>query len=129
MYALLTDFGISKVLESKTDIVASFEIRNQNGLSLEYAAPELVERFRKRIKIGVTPALIRASDVYAVGALIYEVLVQKSPWKGFKAYGGLGLVSQVGGSQEQQKEAPALGQGAGSRPIKDPPSIQEVRDR
>jgi proprotein convertase subtilisin/kexin type 5 len=44
---LLTDFGISKILTSEYLASEAFQMKNLRGLTLPYAAPDVIECFKK----------------------------------------------------------------------------------
>jgi serine/threonine protein kinase len=51
---LLTDFGISKILTDEYLASEAFQIRTIRGLTVAYAAPDVMKRFRQ--KLTGTPA-------------------------------------------------------------------------
>ena len=63
----LLDFGVARLLEAKTEAA-----RTQPLLTPEYASPEQLE--------GEPVSL--ATDVYALGLLLFELLAGVSPWAG-----------------------------------------------
>jgi serine/threonine protein kinase len=78
VHFLLTDFGISKILTDEYLASEAFQIRNVRGLTVAYAAPDVMERFRKK-QTG-TPIEEKAGDVYSFAVFLYYVLALKSPW-------------------------------------------------
>jgi serine/threonine protein kinase len=78
--AQLTDFGISQVLDGKSNIISGMEISKLNGASIFYASPETIKRFRMNIR-DVSPSIMLAGDIYCVGSVIYEMIITKSPWR------------------------------------------------
>jgi serine/threonine protein kinase len=76
---VLTDFGISKILTSEYLASQAFQIRNLRGLTVPYAAPDLIQRFRRKGVIG-TPIEEKAGDVYAFGCIVYFILNNTGPW-------------------------------------------------
>jgi hypothetical protein len=75
---LLTDFGISKILTKEYLASEILQIRNIRGLTIAYAAPDAMQRFRKR-QAG-TPIEEKAGDVYSFGILISFLLLKGNPW-------------------------------------------------
>jgi serine/threonine protein kinase len=76
---VLTDFGISKILTNEYLASEAFQIRNLRGLTVPYAAPDALARFRKKNVIG-TPEEEKAGDVYSFGIVIYYILTIKNAW-------------------------------------------------
>jgi serine/threonine protein kinase len=69
---LLTDLGISKILTEEYLASEAFQIRNIRGLTVSYAAPDVMIRFRKK-HIG-TPSEEKAGDVYSFGVILFYLL-------------------------------------------------------
>lgn len=67
----LVDFGIGKLLDDSAALPAT----TQAMLTPDYAAPE---------QLGGDEATV-ATDVYALGVVLYELVSGKSPWRGEKA--------------------------------------------
>jgi serine/threonine protein kinase len=76
---LLTDFGISKILTDDYLASEAFQIRNLRGLTVAYAAPEALNRFRQKSVIS-KPAEEKSADIFSFGVLIYYVFTQCEPW-------------------------------------------------
>jgi len=72
--AMLLDFGIAKLLQEDAPEAAETELTRLGGraMTLHYAAPE---------QISGAPISI-ATDVWALGVLLYEVLTGKRPFSG-----------------------------------------------
>ncbi len=69
----LTDFGLAKVLQTSDD-------QTRSGIILgtpQYMAPEQAE--------GRTDDICRATDVHALGVLLYELLTRRTPYRGATA--------------------------------------------
>ncbi len=66
----LTDFGLAKVLEEEADQTTTGVIMG----SIPYMAPEQAE--------GRNTAIGPATDVYALGAILYELLTGQAPFQG-----------------------------------------------
>jgi serine/threonine protein kinase len=75
---LLTDFGISKILTPEYLASDAFQIRNLRGLTVSYAAPDSLKRFRQ--KIPGFELEEKAGDIYSFAVLIYFVLTSRNPW-------------------------------------------------
>jgi serine/threonine protein kinase len=76
---LLTDFGISKILTAEYLASEAFQIRNLRGLTIPFASPDILIRFRSKNAVS-SPIEEKAGDIYSFGALIYNVMVQRQPW-------------------------------------------------
>ena len=70
---VLCDFGLARVPGDK--IATRF-----NGMSMRYAAPEVILRFHMRTSNNSTKDDI-ISDVYALGVLFWEILSRRVPWE------------------------------------------------
>jgi serine/threonine protein kinase len=79
MHFVLTDFGISKILTNEYLASEAFKIRNIRGLSMEYASPDVIRRFRDRSS-AVSAIVEKATDVYAFSIVICFVLKLERPW-------------------------------------------------
>jgi serine/threonine protein kinase len=67
--AIITDFGIAKILDAHMLAVKAFEIKNLNG---RYAGPELLLAFRGMSPKPLSVQEILAGDVYALAVTLYE---------------------------------------------------------
>ena len=76
---VLTDFGISRVLNPAEMQVKAFPISPIRGASMAYASPEIFRSKTKRVAVNNGEALKRA-DVYSMSVLICEMLKRKVPW-------------------------------------------------
>ncbi len=70
---VLTDFGISAMIDDKLLTVNAFKISELRAMSVKYAAPERILSFKKNIPIKTT-AMILSHDTYANGIIMYELL-------------------------------------------------------
>lgn len=75
--AVITDFGISNVVEDRVLKVKAFEVKNVRGLTARYAAPEAIYRYRQKIRTPVPPSVAKAGDVYSLAVVIYTLLMKK----------------------------------------------------
>lgn len=76
--AALTNFGISQVFTVNALLVRDFKVVNLRGVSMVYAAPEVVSRFRRRVDAKQEDAY--AGDVYSAGMTMFYTINSKSPW-------------------------------------------------
>jgi serine/threonine protein kinase len=79
-YFILTDFGISKVLTEEYLASKAFQIRNLRGLTIAYAAPDALKRFRQKNVFG-TPREEKAADTYSLACVFYFALTKLSPFE------------------------------------------------
>lgn len=70
----LTDFGLARLLESESTITRTLEVMGTPS----YMAPEQA--------IGETAKLTSATDVYALGAVLYQLLTNHPPFAGGTTY-------------------------------------------
>lgn len=75
---ILTDFGISHVLDPVQMHVKAFVLSPIQGASLPYAAPEVFRSIRGEFEMK-GDGLIRA-DTYAIAAIIHEMVKRQVPW-------------------------------------------------
>ena len=81
LVAMLSDFGISRILDGQGSSVAGFKTHNLNGASILYASPEAIVRVRSRGEGDlIHPQVIKAGDVYSLAVVMCEMLMQKKPW-------------------------------------------------
>jgi serine/threonine protein kinase len=76
---VLTDFGISKILTEEYLASKAFQIVNLKGLTIPYAAPDVLQRFRRKGVFG-RPEEEKAGDLYSFGMIIYFILCLEDPW-------------------------------------------------
>jgi serine/threonine protein kinase len=79
VHFVLTDFGISKILTKEYLASLSFKTNKMQGISLLYAAPDAVVRFREKIPGSATEE--KAADVFSLGMITYFVLLKRNPWQ------------------------------------------------
>lgn len=80
--ALVTDLGISRVLTPTTMGIYAFRFKHTLGISVNYAAPEIILVFRLRQEDRRTIHDIMAGDVYAYGIVMSQFLNKsKVPWR------------------------------------------------
>lgn len=95
VFAVLTDFGISKVVDSKSLLVSAFEPAHINGASIYYAAPEVLSRLLLRQTSAAShdqssntgsfsANIVKAGDVYSFSMTLFHLITTERPWKAFK---------------------------------------------
>ena len=74
----LGDFGLTRVLEDTHLVVKSYQLLNLKGLTIPYAAPEVLRSFRAREAGGWN---FLKADIYSLGILLFEIINWKPIWK------------------------------------------------
>ena len=80
MFPVVTDFGISRVVSDAAMLVKAFERSNLRGLSISYAAPEVLFCFRQRIH-NQNAVVLAAGDVFSLAVTLLAMLNRRDPWK------------------------------------------------
>ena len=80
LIAVLTDFGISQIVEQRGQAVAGFERADLKGASYAYSPPEALTRFKNRVQEN-DPDVWKSGDVYAIGICILHTLSRHAPWR------------------------------------------------
>ena len=75
--AVITDFGISNVVDDTILTVKAFEVKNMRGLTVKYAPPEAIRRFRNKDRSKVPPGVAKAGDVYSFAIVIHAMISKK----------------------------------------------------
>jgi serine/threonine protein kinase len=75
----LTDFGFARILDHGSMKVQAFIPADLNGLSLSYAAPEVILRVKQRIA-DTDVAVWKAGDVYSMAIIILRSLKRIDAW-------------------------------------------------
>ena len=77
---IITDFGISQIFSDSSMLVMAFERANLRGLSIRYAAPEVLFKFRQRIPER-SARVIMAADVFSFAGVLFCMVSRQEPWK------------------------------------------------
>ena len=80
LVAVLTDFGISRIVDKTAMKVQAFNVADLRGASLAYASPESVERFRKRLT-ETDGKVWMAADAYALAVSTLQMMTRTFPWR------------------------------------------------
>jgi hypothetical protein len=78
LYSVITDFGVTQVVEKNSMLVKGFRVSNVAGLSPCYAAPELLD---VRATKSTHPPVIQAADTFSFGVILAETVSRIPPWK------------------------------------------------
>lgn len=88
LQAVVTDFGVARLLSSREVLVQEFKASRLNGLTLSYAAPEALRRVRGGAQVKIHPQEWMAGDVFATVMMLKEMLTRRGPWGNFLAISG-----------------------------------------
>lgn len=80
LQAIITDFGVARLLSSRKVMVREFKESRLNGMSLSYAAPEALNRLRKHNQGSSEPRVWMAGDVFSFSILLKEMQTRQTPW-------------------------------------------------
>jgi serine/threonine protein kinase len=81
LVCVITDFGISSVLNHDLLSVEAFVVANLRGVSLRYAPPEAIRRFRERQpSSSATVDVFKAGDIYSTGSIYCFLFTNVEPW-------------------------------------------------
>ena len=77
--AVLSDLGLTRVLDHTSLQVDAFPLSDLKGGSLCYAAPEVFDRFNNNLECA-DPNIWKAGDVFAIGSTIMHALKRTGVW-------------------------------------------------
>ena len=99
MRALITDFGVSKIINDQTLQVKAFQKADINGGSLCYAPPEVLQLLISWRSFATRNTVEdwQAADIFAMAVVMAEIAIRKDPWKNFR-------YDIVGGDKEESKK-------------------------
>ena len=81
LQALLTDFGLARVLDAKAIKVEGYEPAETLGASITYASPEVLQRFIMRKHEDEPNSKIwKAGDIYALSMTLCKMLKRTNVW-------------------------------------------------
>ena len=82
LHVVLSDFSFAFVRGQKKRGVKGFQFSRADGLSLIYAAPELLQVMQNQLSVEEFHALpVHARDAYAFAILTIETILRDNPWK------------------------------------------------
>jgi serine/threonine protein kinase len=76
----LADFGLVQVLDERHSYVKAYDFMSMRGLTISYAAPETIQRFRKYIKMEPKDIRYTAGDVYSLSMMLFELVESRLAW-------------------------------------------------
>lgn len=77
--AVLTDFGISRIVDQDIIKVKSFAVSDLRGASIAYSGPEAITRFHQR-RTDDDVLIWKSSDVYALSITFFELMIRRNAW-------------------------------------------------
>jgi serine/threonine protein kinase len=81
----LGDFGLAQILDDSHLIVKAYRVFNIKGLTIPYAAPEVLQRFRSldpaQINLSWKAGDFQQADVYSYAVLLYEIVNCVYAWE------------------------------------------------
>ena len=80
LMVVVSDFGVSRVITKDKLRVATFQVSTLRGASIAYAAPDVLFKFRRKMKES-NPRVWKAGDVYALSVTLVEMMKRRRPWK------------------------------------------------
>src|SRR5438094_2194067 len=87
---LLTDFGLARLVEAESTITGTLEVMGTPS----YMAPEQAT--------GETTKVSKATDVYGLGAVLYQLLTRQPPFAGGTTYDTIKLLLETEPKQPRQ---------------------------
>jgi serine/threonine protein kinase len=75
---VLSDFGITRIVNDNALLVGAFKTRNEHAVSYMYAPPEVV--LGNDNNLSITDQEWNARDIYCLSMIIYTMLTLKDPW-------------------------------------------------
>lgn len=80
---VLGDFGLASILDQSKILVRAYQVHNRRGLTVAYAAPEVINRFKLKNMVGIgnDSNVIKAGDLFAFGIMQFEILDERKAWR------------------------------------------------
>jgi serine/threonine protein kinase len=76
----LADFGLARTLDERHSYVKAYDFLSMRGLTVAYAAPETIQRFRKYVTMEPKAIHYTAGDVYAISIMLFELCESQLVW-------------------------------------------------
>lgn len=76
---IISDLGISRILDPKEMKVGAFQVSNIKGASLAYASPDLLHVLRQKMD-DQNSKFWTSRDVYAITITMFEAIARRHPW-------------------------------------------------
>lgn len=77
----LADFGLVQVLDEQHSYVKAYDFMSMRGLTISYAAPEAIQRFRKHVILQPKVIHYTAGDVYSLSIVLFELAQMRMAWQ------------------------------------------------
>lgn len=78
--AVITDFGVARVINTAELQVQAFVASRLNGLSVSYAAPEALNRLRSRLAES-SAEIWYCGDVFSTACMLKEMVTRLAVWE------------------------------------------------
>lgn len=79
LQVVICDFGITRIINTENLEVQAFQVSEVRGLSMAYAGPEVIFRFRNRTQ-ELDASIWKAGDVYALSMSFLYMVQRRRPW-------------------------------------------------
>lgn len=82
-HCYLGDFGLARVLDESHLKVSAYKVKNLKGMTVRYAAPEMIHHFhyrRKNLKLRLKKDDYLRADIYPLGLIIFDLVNQRMAW-------------------------------------------------
>lgn len=102
--AVISDFGLSRILDRDRIYATEFKTVDLRGASIAYAAPEALVALHSRQPDHRDGKIIKTADIYSIGCIIYECLNRARPWKVPEKIGAQHLKNDVSKTNSRKAE-------------------------
>ena len=80
---VICDFGFANFIGDKRTLTSGLKVPSTTGISIRYAAPELLERKHGNFRLNAE--IDKKIDVYAFGIMLYEIVGRCVSWNNLAA--------------------------------------------